>query len=98
MKARDWLRVNGYEDVADLIDEVMNEWKVQGKKTRRNWWDVLAGGKNGRPYMQGGKQFPVLRAAQIRQRKKVTSNAICRNLKEEISPRVETGRWAKRED
>nr|VFJ88766.1 MAG: hypothetical protein BECKH772A_GA0070896_100113 [Candidatus Kentron sp. H]VFJ90327.1 MAG: hypothetical protein BECKH772B_GA0070898_100095 [Candidatus Kentron sp. H]VFJ97001.1 MAG: hypothetical protein BECKH772C_GA0070978_100103 [Candidatus Kentron sp. H] len=42
--ARQWLRDNGYVDVADTIDALMDDWRQQGKKTRRNWWDVLAGG------------------------------------------------------
>jgi hypothetical protein len=34
--ARRWLRENGYAEVAVMIDEVMDEWKASGKKTRRN--------------------------------------------------------------
>ena len=29
---RKWLRENNYEDVADLIDEIMEEWNKSGKK------------------------------------------------------------------
>jgi hypothetical protein len=94
MKARQWLRVNGYDDIADMIDEVMREWKVSGKKTRRNWWDILAGGKNGAPSVREGRIFPVLRAAQLRQGKPVTENAICRNPKEEVPPISSSGRWS----
>ena len=47
MNARDWLRENGYEDVAGLIDVVMAELETRGSKQRRNWWDVLAGGATG---------------------------------------------------
>ena len=98
MNARQWLRANGYDDVADMIDEVMSEWRAAGKKTRRNWWDVLAGGKNGRPTQREGRTFPVLRAAQLRQGKPVTKNAICRNPEEEVPPIVVSGRWPDRDD
>ena len=86
MNTRNWLRTNGYDDVADLIDEVINEWQAQRKKTRRNWWAVLTGGKNGKPSVRAGRTFPVLRVAQIRQGKPVTNNAICRNPEESIPP------------
>lgn len=49
MHARDWLRENGYGDIAGLIDEVMADLEAHGSKQRRNWWEVLAGGVNGRP-------------------------------------------------
>ena len=62
-----WLRTNGYLDVADQIDRVMLRWKAEGKATRRNWWEILAGYKDGKPRMAGGVTFPVLRAARIRQ-------------------------------
>lgn len=42
---RVWLRENGYPEVADMINEIQAEWKISGKHTRRNWWDVLSGGK-----------------------------------------------------
>lgn len=96
MNTRQWLRTNGYDDVADLIDEVMEDWKAAGKKTRRNWWDILAGNKNGLPCERGGRKFPILRAAQVRQGKPITENAICRNPNEEIPPIVEQVRWQKR--
>lgn len=93
MTARQWLRANGYDDIANQIDEVINEWRASGNGTRRNWWDILAGGKEGRPYVIAGREFPVLRAAQIRQGKRVTANAICRNSDEDVPSISVTGRW-----
>lgn len=90
---RTWLLVNGYSDVAKLIDDIQAEWKASGKHTRRNWWEVLAGGKNGVPHVIYGHQFPVLQAAQIRQGKPVTKNAIKTNDEEHAPPVVEGGRW-----
>lgn len=95
MTARQWLRTNGYDDIADLIDEVINEWRLAGNGTRRNWWDVLAGRKDGKPCVIAGREFPVLRVAQIRQGKPVTENAIIRNPEEEVPSIAITGRWAK---
>ena len=79
MTTRDWLRQNGYEDVVELLDEVMATLAARGSKERRNWWDILAGGKDGRPSVVAGREFPVLRVAQARQGKPITPNAICRN-------------------
>lgn len=94
--ARVWLRENGYADVADLIDETMAVWGATGKQTRRNWWWVLAGSKDGRPRVIGGRVFPVLKAARARQGLPVTSNAISRNDSEKAPPVRPNGRWPKR--
>jgi hypothetical protein len=94
--ARVWLRQNGYTDIADRIDAAMQGWEAEGKSTRRNWWDTLSGGTDGRPYTVEGREFPVLVAAQRRQGKPVTSNAIQRNGRETPPPVRETGRWPAR--
>src|SRR4051812_24371974 len=93
---RSWLRENNYEDVAKLIDDALEQWEKDGVQTRRNWWDILCGGVGGVPKNFGGRVFPVLRAAQIRQGKAVTKNAICRNPKEKPPGTWKTGRWAKK--
>lgn len=72
MIARDWLRKNGYEDVAELIDEVLAELRAKGSKQRRNWWDVLAGGDGGKPIIVSGREFPILQVAQRRQGRPIT--------------------------
>ncbi len=91
---RVWLREHRYDDVADMIDEIMAEWRASGKKTRRNWWDVLSGGKNGRPRVIGGREFPVLRAAQKRQGKPVTKNALYHKRREPFPQIQPQPRWA----
>lgn len=94
MTARDWLMQNGYEDVASQIDEVIAELKAKGSKERRNWWDTLSGGPGGKPRIVAGREFPVLYAAQKRQRKPITPNAL-RKSKREKPPKPEpTGRWS----
>ncbi len=85
-QARHWLRSNGYDDIADKIDAIMDEWRAAGKKTRRNWWELLAGGKGGRPRRIAGREFSVLRSAQIREGLPVTKNAIRRRPNEKPPP------------
>lgn len=95
---RDWLKKNKYEDILDMIDDAIDKWKSEGIKTRRNWWEILAGDHKGKPRKINGKEFPVLKAAQIRQGRPVTANAICRNENEEIQPIWKTNRWLKKSD
>jgi hypothetical protein len=96
MTCREWLLKNNYDDVVALIDEAIRKIEEKGKKSRRNWWDTLAGGPDGRPLSREGITFPVLRAAQIRQGKPVTPNAIRRNENEEPPDVVATKRWPRR--
>ena len=98
MLARQWLRENNYNDVADLIDEVVNEWKDGGKQTRRNWWEILAGDSKGEPRVVAGRILPILRAAQLRQGVTPTENAICRNPNEEIPAIRLTKRWTEKKN
>ena len=95
MRAREWLLANRYQDVAALIDEVTDEWNAQNKRTRRNWWEVLAGGIEGKPRTVAGRAFPVLRAAQLRQGVPVTENALRRGCEEDAPPVQLTQRWKK---
>lgn len=92
MTARQWLRENGYQDVAAMIDEIMAELLADGSRQRRNWWDVLAGGRDGRPLVVSGRTFPVLKVAQKRQGMRRTKNAIARSRRESPPP-PRPGRW-----
>lgn len=93
---RSWLTRNNYLDVRKIIDEIIEEWKIQGNKQRRNWWDILAGDKNGHPRKIAGREIPVLRSAQIRKGVKITPNSICRNIEEaQPAPINENNRWNK---
>ena len=83
-RLRRWLHDNGYKDVAALIDAVTEKWRMQGRQTRRNWWQVLAGDSKGNPRKVAGREFPVLRVAQLRQGLVVTPNALCRNPDETV--------------
>ena len=94
-QVRKWLVDNRYEGVVTLIDEVIDEWKAQGKRTRRNWWLILAGDIKGNQRTVAGRTFPVLRTAQLRQGVPVTRNALQRGRKEEVPPVQLTQRWNK---
>lgn len=96
MTCRDWLRANAYEDVVALIDRAMTKMAARGSKQRRNWWDILSGGPDGRPCVREGVEFPVLRVAQIRQGKPITKNAISRSKTEQPPDVLVTGRWRKK--
>ena len=91
MTARDWLLANGYEDVAALIDEVMASWERSGARTRRNWWDVLAGTKEGNSRTVEGVTFPVLATAQRHEGRKVSKTAIQRSRRETPPPKTYHG-------
>jgi hypothetical protein len=93
MTARDWLIQNGYEEVASLIDEVVAELKAKGSKERRGWRETLSGGSDGKPRIVAGREFPVLYAAQKRQGKPVTPNAIRKSKREKPPPVQSTARW-----
>jgi DNA adenine methylase len=69
---RAWLRANGREEVVIQIDSAVRRWAREGKKTRRNWWDILAGDRNGNPRRVLGLFFPVLPSARRRQQRKAS--------------------------
>jgi site-specific DNA-methyltransferase (adenine-specific) len=93
---RQWLINNNYNDVAEMIDEISAQWAEQGKKTRRNWWDILAGDNEGNPREVEGRKFPVLRAARIRKGWKETPGCLCRNKAEKAPRIVPQARWQMR--
>ena len=95
MTCRDWLRANGYEDVALLVDAAMAMMSARGSKQRRNWWDTLSGTSGGKPRVREGIEFPVLRGAQIRQGKPITKDAISRSDDERPPEIVPEARWGK---
>jgi hypothetical protein len=96
MTCRQWLFENGYKDVAELIDHALAKIEAKGQKSRRNWWDTLAGGMDGKSSIREGIEFPVLRVAQIRQGRPVTANAICRNENEQQPDVIATKRWPRK--
>src|SRR5262245_12530111 len=96
MVIRKWLAENNYPKELALVDLVESEFEASGSGERRNWWDVFAGGKDGAPVVVNGHEFPILRAAQIRQGKPITKNAICNNSDEAIPPVKASKRWPRK--
>lgn len=96
MSTRSWLLENSYSDVIDLIDRIEQEWKKRGRATRRNWWDILAGGKDGKPRVVAGIAFPVLASAQLHEGRMVTRNALRRGPEEAPPDKDYRGRSAKK--
>jgi hypothetical protein len=96
--ARKWLVENDYEDIVALIDRVEDDWRSRGFKTRRDWWDILAGDAEGQGRTVAGRVFPVLWAAQRRQGRKPTKNALRRKRSEAPPPVRHTGRWPQHEE
>lgn len=87
MDARTWLRANGYQDLAARIDRLMAQWKAENKKTRRDWFRVLAGSKEGVPSIVGGSPWPMLSAFRRREGYPVHSDAIERGP-HELAPSI----------
>lgn len=93
--AREWLSTNDYPDVLRKIARVTEKWAKAGKKTRRNWWDVLAGTEDGKPITIEGVTFPVLLAARQRKNWAATPDCLRRGANETPLAIVEKGRWSK---
>jgi hypothetical protein len=95
-KARAWLRANGYSEIADQIDGVMDGWRARGVETRKNWWDVLAGNKEGAPCVVAGIEFPVLASARRRKGWPRCDNEIAPRPGEVTPQKNDGGRHAKK--
>jgi hypothetical protein len=96
MTIRQWLQTNNYQDVDVLIGKVLAKFKAEESGERRNWADILSGGKNGEPLAVAGYEFPVLASAQRSRGKPVTANAIERNQNEQFPSIRQTGRWPRK--
>jgi hypothetical protein len=94
---RVWLRANGYAEIADDIDAVMSQWRLGGKATRRNWWEILAGKADGSPRKVAGREWPVLAAFRARQGLDPMPHALSRTVGEEAPPPRVTNRWQRKE-
>jgi hypothetical protein len=85
--------MHGYPDIRAMIDETMRLWRAEGKRTRRSWWEMLAGDLQGNPRHMYGVEFPVLRAARRRQQLPDVPQAIFRSENESIPPVRHGPRW-----
>lgn len=92
--ARAWLRANDYGDVADQIDKITERWRVKGVRTRRNWWEILAGSVGGDARSVDGVVFPVLAAFRRRNGMPAVKEAIERTPGEVAPFAMKQRRWA----
>lgn len=96
LDARMWLRTHGYSYVANLIAIIIDTWKCEGKKTRRDWWVILAGTPEGKPRTVSGVTFPVLKAARRRQGFPPDVEGAIENSRHELAPSIQRQeRWGK---
>ena len=92
--AREWLRANGYDDVANMIDLTMAEWRDAGNAQRRNWWTVLAGRSDGSGCVVAGRTFPIIANIQRRQGVTPSKRSVRRKKRETKPPSIRvSNRW-----
>jgi hypothetical protein len=97
VNAREWLKENGYSDIADMINAYIAHIKSLGSGERRNYWDLLVGRKDGECCMNHGFKFPILESVRKARRPnwKPSIHAIKRNNSEVIPAPVIQKRWNK---
>lgn len=71
-----WLRDNDYVSIADDMKKIIEGWKKNKLKTRRNWWDILAGDAKGEPREVAGVSFPIIAAIRRKQGLPTTPGAL----------------------
>jgi hypothetical protein len=91
--ARVWLRTAGFDDLADRIDLIMESWRKRGLKTRRNWWEALAGTPRGMPMTVEGVQFPIISAVRHRLGLDPVKGAVDLPPTVVVPPQVQQVRW-----
>jgi hypothetical protein len=96
--ARAWLRQNGYNDVADILDAYLEHLKAIGSGERRNYWELLAGNENGERATRHKFVFPILESVRKARRPhyKPSKFAIKRNKHEKVPAPVVQERWKNR--
>lgn len=92
-----WLTFHGYGNVTKLIETLTRKWKADGKKTRRDWWVILAGTPSGKPRIVDGVTFPVLKAARRRQGYPPDVAGAIQLSRHELAPSIkqQAARWGK---
>jgi len=82
-----WLRDNDYVSVADDMKKIVEGWKKNKLKTRRNWWDILAGDAKGEPREVAGVTFPIIAASRKRQGLPPTPGALKKAAEKPLPPK-----------
>jgi hypothetical protein len=88
-----WLHDNGHDEILVQIKAVIAAKKASKKKTRRNWWDVLAGTLDGRPREDSGILFPILAAARRRKGWPVVPGELQKDGESPPPAIVDSARW-----
>lgn len=83
-----WLRESGYVKVADEIAEIVDGWKKAGLKTKRNWWDILAGDSKGKPHKVADVKFPVIASIRKRQGLSAVAGAVSKPGEKPVPKKV----------
>lgn len=89
----DWCRQSNYSDIADFVERLRTQWAAEGNGTRRNWWDLFAGTKDGKQRIVRGIEIPILQAARKRKSWPIVEGALCRNPEEQIPGISLQTRW-----
>ena len=95
MNAKQWLSAHGYDDVLKKIDQVEARIDKRQTKTRRSWFEPLAGHKNGSPSKVLGVTFPIINAFRIRRGWAPVPNGISRSDNELVPPPKSQARWTR---
>lgn len=82
-----WLRQNGYSDIAERIETIVSTWRQNGLRTRRNWWDILAGDRVGNQREVAGERFPIIASIRKRQGLSAARGALWRQGEQPPPPR-----------
>jgi hypothetical protein len=97
--ARVWLRTIGlamFDELADQLDRITESWAKRGVKTRRSWWENLAGTANGTPRVSYGITFPIIAAVRERFGMDPIKGAIELPPNMVVPPMVKQARWTKK--
>lgn len=96
LSCTDWLRLNGYVDIVMIINDIRWRWKMNGNKSRRDWWLILAGTPEGHPKEVAGYIFPVLKSARRRQGFPPDVPGAIQRGRHELAPLIrQQKRWGK---
>ena len=98
--AKNWLIQNNYPEVVKIIDDYVAYNKARGSGEKRNFWDLLAGRKNGDPVNRNGFVFPILESIRTARKPNFPNakSAIKKNKREIVPPPIEQARWTRKKN
>jgi hypothetical protein len=91
--ARQWLIERGFHSEAGKIAEIEKEWRDAGKRTRRNWYEILAGDISGNPRVVAGRTFVVIAEIRARQKLECSAVAVSAGRGKRVPKPVAQNRW-----